>query len=93
MQAVSISSGIRSPDFPANTAVSPSLHLGTQGQRLNSKQLRALSKEWRGRAAVGEANAHRVADALMWVAKQRAKEEPAVVKVLANRALQLLGGR
>ena len=99
MQAAPITREIRSSALPTRgvlrrnpSSTAPS-NLDAEAQRLNSKQLRALSKQWRARAAVGEANAHRVADALMWVAEQRGKQEPAMVKVFASRALQWLGGR
>ena len=61
------------------------------GPRLPRQQLRAGSAQWRARAAAGDESAHLVADALNWVAAQRAKQEPAAIKVLAGRISQWMG--
>lgn len=62
-----------------------------RGPRLTSKQLRAVSAQWRIRAAAGDESAHLVADTLNWVAEQRARQEPAAIKVLAARISQWMG--
>ncbi|HYP85480.1 hypothetical protein [Variovorax sp.] len=60
-------------------------------RRLTSRQLRELSAQWHDQARRGDEGAERVAQVLAWVADQRARREPARVKVLAERLSRWVG--
>jgi len=64
---------------------------GPPMRRLTSRELRQLSQQWHGLARRGDERAARVAQALEWVAVQRARDEPARAKLLAERVSQWMG--